>query len=381
MSAVLAFSVLGCDKKDNDTEETEKTSEETSEISETTIALSKGNAPIHGSSEEYGCIQTSDELNAAFLRFKQEAQAIHNNNDGRVLLFGFGKNVFREDLNQWEYVFLVYSPNDGLKAYEYYAGDVVEIEYTDLHGRADDIGPEKFMLTYEDFMDFPAFYDSLDVYGNFLYVNEYDVSTYETVPVDGEYQVRGLAVSEDLSYLYGTIGHEALLDRSMEDCLKLSRGEFISIRDEDYLVDNIIYDDVTNVYEFALIMGGTRYLRIRVDEEGIPLDYSLTEPFFESDESPVYENMELRKIPISPDCVFEIEQEGEIVDKAGFLNYLEKWGEVDYTSHIIDSGYSFTVGAYMGTAQDEFKMVKSVIIKDGQIVYVSIYGPADGYEY
>ena len=384
MAGLLAFSIFGCDKKENDPEKTTKATEEKEEkeeepseetsvkVTETTLA-SPTDDSSDGGSDVYGCTQSYDELDAAFLRFKQEAQAIHNNNDGRVLLFGFGKHMFHEteyDLT-WEYTFLIYSPNDGLKAFRYNDGDLEEYDFFDEYNAEDDIQPEKFMLTYEDFMDFPAFYDSLDIYGHYKDNLGYDPSTYEGVIPDGDYNAAVLGLSGDLSYLYGLMWDEIDVGRSMEDLITVSEGDSIMIKGMDYTVDSIEFDPDTNIYKIATSDISTGYyIRVHVDEAGVPDNYCVCAGEFDT---PTGENADLMKAPISPDCVIEIENYG-ILSVDEFQKYLEDRSGGYCVMHMTDGGFGFKGFMSSGVLKGEDGMTKNIVVKNGQIIYMSFFG-------
>ena len=395
-AAILCLFVLslfcGCDK--SETKETKDTTEDTTteeiieSTEETEITESSSDTEIPEETEEYKYIKApfydnyvgdESKFSDIYSEFREYATALHEEDDS--LLFGYGHNTAGELM--WENVLLTYDGTT-VRAYRDNDGKVEEVEQEYYGYDVENWKPEKFLMPYDVFMDFP----SLD---NFAFFDDEVMTTMDANTIfdpleDGEYGGWYYAFSSDMKYIYCSVGIATKIDKTPEECLNLKVGDKVKLDGETIEVTAVM-DDTEEMFsagKFTAILGdidaGGYFIVVHTDDTGAADKVAILGCFAD----PSYSMMTLKKVPIADDADIKVsvyldpysaegESSIETIKGSELKEYVSDWLERSSEAVVYeDGGIGINGSKILGFGFTEEGMPDPVIIKDGEIVYMAL---------
>ncbi|MBO7452816.1 MAG: hypothetical protein J6U54_20995 [Clostridiales bacterium] len=398
-AAVLCLFILslfcGCDKSNatetKDTTEDTTTEEVVTTTTETEITESSSDTEIPEETEENEYIKEpfynnyagdESEFSEIYSEFREYATALHEEDDS--LLFGYGYNTAGEII--WENVLLTYDGTT-VRAYRDNDGKVEEVEQEYYGYNEDEWKPETFLMPYDVFMDFPCL-DSFPEFndGGMNPSRTMDANTIFDPLEDGEYGGWYYAFSSDMKYIYCSVGIATTINKTPEECLNLKEGDEVKIGDETLEVTSV-YDGSEDIFSqgnFTAVLGnideGGYFVVVHTDDTGAAEKAAVFSCFG----NPSYSTMNLKKVPIADDAQLKIsvyldpyslggESSIETIKGSELKEYVSDWLERSSGAVVYeDGGIGINGSATLGFGVDEDGMPESVVIKDGEIVYMAL---------
>ena len=396
----LACSVIatmaGCSKTTNETtaedtespavetEETTVEEETTTEDEETTDTTESEETVDYSDLTTYcnNCVMDAEEQNKAYDLYRDFVSELDTEFSGR--LYGF----YRKGLNDeeaWEYTLLIY---DGTSYTNYHVeGDKVVQTALDKHGISSELdNPERVLLSYVNFMDYPGLNDF-----TFFWDPYEDI---EDTPIDYTFDLKDGAClgtlygfDEDITYAYAAIGHAIEVDKSADECAKLQTGDTVKLDGKEFKVN-----DVLDVSEYDGLGGTVIYLHDSENSEYIIVVYFDDNGnadhinVFDNVANPTCGNMKMVKIPVSPDCVIDVEVYNYLEDEFNGTREIRRvtidefkelmdWGSINTCDpvHFENGGYTFNGGTPIGyVSKSEIYEPTYIQVENNEITYLNL---------
>lgn len=364
LSVALLLSATACSQKESpaETEKSDATVEETEVVDTTEETTEETTEATETEVEETEAEETEPEVevddraaraNEWYTMLRAKATELHEADSSMV--FGF-VDVYSNDTAVFKLA--TYSDSEGLKFYAVTDGEVQEAVY--MGSIEEDTKPSDFLMPYEQFMDFPGFYD-------FTFVGRdsgaFDMSSYEKTLADGYYSGQIFGFSKDCTYAYMKVGHMPKVNLSAEECLNLNVGDTVKLDGVSMEVSGVDYDlnyEGQTRITLGDIDNGGMFITIDTDDDGNVSNFLVLSAFGYT----AIEDPHLVKVPVSAEAIIEIDD--SLIAPSEVQKYLSDNAVTSLLyAEYSEGGFAFYTGVYTGLDLRPLK------IENGEITYIA----------